>query len=96
MSQQQPTPNADGTAGEQPGGKGRRPAGKRDKAKRDVGKMIAVAQQKYEDGKVKAAVAYKRHMFSNKPQKMKRQARGTFVLSESDAKIVRKYFLPNA
>ncbi len=46
-------------------------------------------------GKVKVGVAYKRHMFSNKPQKMKRQARGTFVLSECDAKVVRKHFLPN-
>jgi len=46
-------------------------------------------------GKVKVGVAYKRHMFSNKTQKMKRHARGTFVLSERDAKVVRKYFLPN-
>jgi large subunit ribosomal protein L35 len=47
-------------------------------------------------GKVKAAVAYKRHMFSNKPKKMRRQARGTFVMNESDAKVVLKHFLPNA
>ncbi len=46
-------------------------------------------------GKVRAGVAYKRHNFSNKPQKMKRQARGTFLLTKSNARTVRRYFMPN-
>ncbi|HLW26827.1 MAG TPA: 50S ribosomal protein L35 [Kiloniellales bacterium] len=46
-------------------------------------------------GKVRANSAYMRHMMRRKPQKMKRQARGTMILSESDARVVRKYFLPN-
>ncbi len=44
-------------------------------------------------GKLKGNVAFKRHQLSAKSQKMKRQARGTFVLHESDMVIVRK-FLP--
>ena len=46
-------------------------------------------------GKVRANVAYKSHCLRQKPQKMKRQARGTFILNESDAEIVRK-FMPYA
>ena len=46
-------------------------------------------------GKVRANSAYLSHMMRNKPKQMKRQARGTMILSESDARIVRKYFLPN-
>lgn len=46
-------------------------------------------------GKVRANSAYMRHMMRRKPQQMKRQARGTFILSERDAQIVRKHFLPN-
>jgi len=46
-------------------------------------------------GKVRAGVAYKRHNFTAKGQKMKRQARGTFVLDERDARVVRRHFLPN-
>jgi large subunit ribosomal protein L35 len=46
-------------------------------------------------GKVRGNVAYKRHMLSNKTTKMKRKARGTFVLAEADAKVVRK-FIPYA
>ena len=46
-------------------------------------------------GKVRANSAYMRHMMRRNPQKMKRQARGTMILSESDARVVRKYFLPN-
>lgn len=42
-------------------------------------------------GKVRANVAYKRHMLRNKPQKMKRQARGTMILCESDARIIKLY-----
>lgn len=39
-------------------------------------------------GKVKGNVAYKRHCLSQKPQSMKRKARGTFVLFEGDARLV--------
>ena len=46
-------------------------------------------------GKVKRAFANKRHCLFCKPTKMKRQARGTTLLSEADAKIV-KQFLPYA
>ncbi|NKD45054.1 50S ribosomal protein L35 [Haematospirillum jordaniae] len=42
-------------------------------------------------GKVRANVAYKRHMLRNKPQQMKRQARGTMILCDSDARIVKLY-----
>ena len=34
-------------------------------------------------------------MLINKPQKMKRQHRGTEILSDSDAKIVLRNYLPN-
>lgn len=42
-------------------------------------------------GKLKFNVAYKRHCLSSKSTKMKRQARGTRILSEADAKIVRQF-----
>ena len=42
-------------------------------------------------GKVRANVAYKRHMLRNKPQQMKRQARGTMILCDSDARIIKLY-----
>lgn len=42
-------------------------------------------------GKVKANVAYKRHLLSNKSTKMKRQARGTFILCDADEKIIKKF-----
>ena len=44
-------------------------------------------------GKLKSNFAKKRHCLFCKTQKMKRQARGTTLLSESDTKIV-KQFLP--
>lgn len=46
-------------------------------------------------GKVRGNVGYKRHLLSNKSTKMKRSARGTFVLAEADARIVKK-FMPYA
>jgi large subunit ribosomal protein L35 len=46
-------------------------------------------------GKIKANVAYKRHGLVKRPQQMKRQARGTFVLSDADASIIKK-FMPYA
>lgn len=46
-------------------------------------------------GKVLAGAAHKRHRLISKPTQMKRKARGTFVLFEGDARVVRKHFLPN-
>lgn len=45
-------------------------------------------------GLVVAQPAYKRHNLRKRPQKMKRQARGTMVLSMMDAKQVFRY-MPN-
>ena len=45
-------------------------------------------------GKVKAKQAYARHMQMNKPKSMKRKARGTDTLSDADARIVLRNFLP--
>ena len=42
-------------------------------------------------GKVRAKVANKRHGMSKRPQKMKRKARGTMILSDADARIVKSY-----
>ena len=44
-------------------------------------------------GKLKRNLANKRHCLFCKTQKMKRQARGTTLVSEADAQIVKK-FLP--
>lgn len=45
-------------------------------------------------GKVRANVAYKRHCLSAKTSKMKRQARGTFIIAEADQAAIKKHFLP--
>jgi len=42
-------------------------------------------------GKIKAAVAHKRHRLVSKPKQMKRKARGTFVLEPGDTKLVLTY-----
>jgi large subunit ribosomal protein L35 len=42
-------------------------------------------------GKVVAATACRRHMLRRRPQKMKRQSRGTMVLVDADARIVKSY-----
>jgi large subunit ribosomal protein L35 len=47
------------------------------------------------NGKVRANVGYKRHGLRKRPQKMKRQHRGTRILSSADARLVKKYLLPN-
>ena len=44
-------------------------------------------------GKVRANVAYKRHQLSAKSVKMKRQNRGTMIMCEADAGII-KQFMP--
>jgi large subunit ribosomal protein L35 len=42
-------------------------------------------------GKVKGNVAHKRHRLISKPKKMKRKARGTFILEKGDAHLVHTY-----
>ena len=44
-------------------------------------------------GKIKASAAFLSHNLRKRSQKMKRQARGTMILQDCDAKIV-KQFLP--
>ncbi len=44
-------------------------------------------------GKLRMNHAYKRHNLRKRPQKMKRKARGSTLLSKPDAAVVRK-FLP--
>jgi large subunit ribosomal protein L35 len=46
-------------------------------------------------GKVKMFPSQRRHRQISRPKKMKRHARGPEVMNESDAKVVKKYFLPN-
>jgi large subunit ribosomal protein L35 len=45
-------------------------------------------------GKVKVQASRKRHGMIQRPNKFIRNARGTMVLSDEDAKIVKKNFLP--
>ncbi|MBF0247350.1 MAG: 50S ribosomal protein L35 [Alphaproteobacteria bacterium] len=42
-------------------------------------------------GKVRVGAANLRHMLRRRSQKMKRQARGTMILSDQDARIVKSY-----
>lgn len=44
-------------------------------------------------GKVKAQAAHKRHCLAGKPQQMKRNARGTFVMFKADGEKIADYFL---
>ena len=46
------------------------------------------------DGKVKCQASRKRHGMIKRPTKFIRNARGTMVLSDEDAKIVKKNYLP--
>jgi large subunit ribosomal protein L35 len=43
-------------------------------------------------GKIRAAVACKRHNLRKRPQKMKRQARGTMILPKDATVVAEKYF----
>lgn len=45
-------------------------------------------------GKVKAKASHMRHMQMNKPKSMKRKARRLMALSDPDARIVLRNFLP--
>ncbi len=47
-------------------------------------------------GKVVAQQAGKRHGMIKRSRKFIRDARGTTVLAEPDARIIKKHFLPNA
>ena len=47
-------------------------------------------------GKVRMNFALKRHGLSKRSQKMKRKARGSRIMTASDARIVKRYFLPYA
>lgn len=47
-------------------------------------------------GKVRMNYAKKRHMLRRKSQKMKRQARGSKIMTAQDAKVVIRNFLPYA
>ena len=47
-------------------------------------------------GKVKFKPSNTRHRLISKPKKMKRQARGTEILNESDAAKVLEHYLPYA
>ncbi len=42
-------------------------------------------------GKIRKNAACKRHGMRKRPQKMIRKARGTSIMAESDARIVKKY-----
>ena len=62
------------------------------RTKRSVAKRIKVTAT----GKVKCQASRKRHGMIQRPTKFIRNARGTMVLSDEDAKIVKKNFLPYA
>ncbi len=47
-------------------------------------------------GKVRMNFAKKKHNLTKRTQKMKRKARGTRIMSATDARIVLRNFLPNA
>ena len=42
-------------------------------------------------GTVRGNVVFKQHNLRKRSKKMKRQARGTFILSDADAKLVKSY-----
>ncbi|MCP4381862.1 MAG: 50S ribosomal protein L35 [Hyphomicrobiales bacterium] len=46
-------------------------------------------------GKVKVQQAGKRHMMIKRSKKFIRNARGTTVLSDQDARIIKRHYLPN-
>jgi large subunit ribosomal protein L35 len=46
-------------------------------------------------GKVKVGQAGKQHGMIKRSNKFIRQARGTMVMAEPDARVIRRHFLPN-
>ena len=60
-------------------------------------KTLSSAKKRFKvtkSGKVKSKQAKMRHMQMNKPKSMKRKAKGTSTLSDADARIVLRNFLP--
>tara|TARA_R110002072_G_scaffold121684_2_gene255838 strand:+ start:3554 stop:3754 length:201 start_codon:yes stop_codon:yes gene_type:complete len=47
-------------------------------------------------GHVRASAAFLRHGLRKRSQKMKRDARGTMILAQADARVVKRHFLPNS
>ncbi len=47
-------------------------------------------------GKVRGSSAFLQHNLRRRSQKMKRQARGTMILSAPDTRVVKRFLLPNA
>ena len=47
-------------------------------------------------GKVRRNYANKSHFMRRRPQSMLRKARGTTIAAPADAKIIKRFFLPNA
>lgn len=47
-------------------------------------------------GKVKIPVAHKRHGMSKRGNRFLRQATGTVIAADGDARTIKRYFLPNA
>ena len=45
-------------------------------------------------GKVKMFPSQRRHRQISRPKKMKRQARGPEIINDSDAKVIKKTYLP--
>jgi large subunit ribosomal protein L35 len=75
--------------------------GRKDKKEKEMPKMKtrSGAKKRFKvtaSGKVKVKQAFARHMQMNKPKSMKRKARGTTVLCDSDERIVLRNFLPYA
>ncbi len=47
-------------------------------------------------GKVKFTKAFRRHMMSNKSQKMKRDSRGGAIMFKTNGETVKQYWMPYA
>ena len=43
------------------------------------------------NGRIKVGAAGRRHMLRRRPQKMKRQSRGTMILVDADERMVKSY-----
>ena len=50
--------------------------------------------KKTASGKFKFAHVFKRHLLTGRSKKMKRQARGPEIINDSDAKVIKKTYLP--
>ena len=59
------------------------------KTKKSAAKRFRVTAS----GKVRFYSAFLRHNTFKRPQKMKRQNRGSQIMAPQDAKVVRRYFL---